>query len=247
MIECENLDAGARVGEEGPDPRRRGRGPAGDGLRRPFGDRGAAPPRRRPRRGPGVVDRLFRQESGRAVATLIRVLGDFDAAEEAVQEAFVVALERWPADGLPDNPGRLDHPGRAQQGDRPPAARADAGGQATRARGAGGAADAATSCDPAAPDAKPRRRDRRRSPAADLHLLPSGARAGGADRAHPAHARRPHAPPRSPAPSSSREPTMAQRLVRAKRKIRDARIPYEVPRAGAARRAARARCWRRST
>ena len=52
-----------------------------------------------------VVDRVFRHEAGRAVATLIRVLGDFDAAEEAVQEAFVVALERWPADGLPDNPG----------------------------------------------------------------------------------------------------------------------------------------------
>jgi RNA polymerase sigma-70 factor (ECF subfamily) len=52
-----------------------------------------------------VVDRTFRHESGRAVATLIRVLGDFDAAEEAVQEAFVVALERWPRDGLPSNPG----------------------------------------------------------------------------------------------------------------------------------------------
>ncbi|HEV8571414.1 MAG TPA: sigma-70 family RNA polymerase sigma factor, partial [Actinomycetota bacterium] len=53
----------------------------------------------------GVVDRLFRGESGRAVATLIRVLGDFDLAEEAVQEAFTVALERWARDGLPANPG----------------------------------------------------------------------------------------------------------------------------------------------
>jgi RNA polymerase sigma-70 factor (ECF subfamily) len=52
-----------------------------------------------------VVDRTFRHESGRAVATLIRVLGDFDAAEEAVQDAFVVALEGWPRDGLPSNPG----------------------------------------------------------------------------------------------------------------------------------------------
>jgi RNA polymerase sigma-70 factor, ECF subfamily len=52
-----------------------------------------------------MLDRLFRRESGRAVASLIRVLGDFDLAEEAVQEAFVVALERWPRDGLPDNPG----------------------------------------------------------------------------------------------------------------------------------------------
>ncbi|MGH2715123.1 MAG: RNA polymerase sigma factor [Thermoleophilaceae bacterium] len=48
---------------------------------------------------------MFRRESGRAVATLIRILGDFDLAEEAVQEAFVIALERWPRDGLPDNPG----------------------------------------------------------------------------------------------------------------------------------------------
>ncbi|HEX5374803.1 MAG TPA: RNA polymerase sigma factor [Solirubrobacterales bacterium] len=52
-----------------------------------------------------VVDRTFRHESGRAVATLIRVTGDFDLAEEVVQEAFVVALERWPAEGVPDNPG----------------------------------------------------------------------------------------------------------------------------------------------
>jgi RNA polymerase sigma-70 factor (ECF subfamily) len=52
-----------------------------------------------------VVDRLFRRESGRAVATLIRILGDFDLAEEAVQDAFAVALQRWPGDGVPDNPG----------------------------------------------------------------------------------------------------------------------------------------------
>jgi RNA polymerase sigma-70 factor (ECF subfamily) len=52
-----------------------------------------------------VVDRLFRQEQGRAVATLIRILGDFDLAEEMVQEAFVIALETWPERGLPPNPG----------------------------------------------------------------------------------------------------------------------------------------------
>jgi len=52
-----------------------------------------------------VVDRLFRRESGRAVATLIRILGDFDLAEEAVQDAFAIALQRWPTDGVPDNPG----------------------------------------------------------------------------------------------------------------------------------------------
>ena len=44
------------------------------------------------------------KSSGRAVATLIRVLGDFDLAEETVQEAFVTALETWPVRGLPDNP-----------------------------------------------------------------------------------------------------------------------------------------------
>src|SRR5262249_46820830 len=52
-----------------------------------------------------AVERLFREESGRAVATLIRVLGDFDLAEEAVQEAFIRAIETWPAQGVPANPG----------------------------------------------------------------------------------------------------------------------------------------------
>jgi RNA polymerase sigma-70 factor (ECF subfamily) len=52
-----------------------------------------------------VVDRVFRRESGRAVAALIRAVGDFDLAEEAVQEAFGVAIDRWPRDGVPDNPG----------------------------------------------------------------------------------------------------------------------------------------------
>jgi RNA polymerase sigma-70 factor (ECF subfamily) len=51
-----------------------------------------------------VATRLFREESGRTVATLIRVLGDFDLAEEAVQEAFAVAMERWPRHGVPQNP-----------------------------------------------------------------------------------------------------------------------------------------------
>jgi RNA polymerase sigma-70 factor (ECF subfamily) len=52
-----------------------------------------------------TVDRVFREESGRILATLIRALGDFDLAEEAMQEAFAVALERWPRDGVPSNPG----------------------------------------------------------------------------------------------------------------------------------------------
>src|SRR3954449_12434588 len=51
------------------------------------------------------VDGVFREEWGRAVAILIRALGDFDLAEDAVQDAFATALERWPRDGTPRNPG----------------------------------------------------------------------------------------------------------------------------------------------
>lgn len=51
------------------------------------------------------VAAVFRAEHGRAVATLARLLGDIGLAEEAVQDAFVVALERWPDAGLPPNPG----------------------------------------------------------------------------------------------------------------------------------------------
>ena len=52
-----------------------------------------------------VIDRTFREESGQVIATLIRLFGDIDLAEEAVQDAFVVATERWPETGLPPNPG----------------------------------------------------------------------------------------------------------------------------------------------
>ena len=51
------------------------------------------------------LERVFKAESGRAIATLVRVFGDIDVAEDAVQEAFVVAAQRWPASGLPPNPG----------------------------------------------------------------------------------------------------------------------------------------------
>lgn len=50
------------------------------------------------------IDAIYRRESRRVLATLIRVLGDFDLAEEALHEAFFVALQRWPEDGVPDNP-----------------------------------------------------------------------------------------------------------------------------------------------
>jgi RNA polymerase sigma-70 factor, ECF subfamily len=51
------------------------------------------------------IGRIFREESGRSVAALIRVFGDIEVAEDAVQDAFAVALARWPGDGLPPNPG----------------------------------------------------------------------------------------------------------------------------------------------
>jgi RNA polymerase sigma-70 factor, ECF subfamily len=52
-----------------------------------------------------TVEAVFRREYGRCVATLIGFLGDIDAAEEAVQDAFTVAAARWPSDGQPPNPG----------------------------------------------------------------------------------------------------------------------------------------------
>ncbi len=51
-----------------------------------------------------TIERVFREEYGRAVAVLVRVFGDIDVAEEAVQDAFVEALERWPATGVPPSP-----------------------------------------------------------------------------------------------------------------------------------------------
>src|SRR3984957_15038081 len=51
-----------------------------------------------------LLERIYREESARILATLIRLLGDFDLAEEATQEAFAVAVEQWPAQGIPGNP-----------------------------------------------------------------------------------------------------------------------------------------------
>lgn len=53
----------------------------------------------------GQIERVFREEYGRLIASLVRRFGDIDIAEEAAGEALVVALERWPADGVPPNPG----------------------------------------------------------------------------------------------------------------------------------------------
>src|SRR6476646_188096 len=53
---------------------------------------------------PADIEKIFRDEAGRALATLIRLVGDFDLAEDALQDAFATALDRWPAAELPSNP-----------------------------------------------------------------------------------------------------------------------------------------------
>src|SRR6201990_1063693 len=53
---------------------------------------------------PSDIEKIFRDEAGRALATLIRLVGDFDLAEDALQDAFAAALERWPRDDRPSNP-----------------------------------------------------------------------------------------------------------------------------------------------
>ena len=50
------------------------------------------------------IERVFREHYGRAVAVLIRLLGDIGAAEEAVQDAFLTAVQRWPVEGIPPSP-----------------------------------------------------------------------------------------------------------------------------------------------
>jgi RNA polymerase sigma-70 factor (ECF subfamily) len=56
---------------------------------------------------PEVVGRVFRAESGRSIAALISSFGDIDVAEDAVQDAFVIALDKWSRGGLPPNPERV--------------------------------------------------------------------------------------------------------------------------------------------
>jgi RNA polymerase sigma-70 factor (ECF subfamily) len=87
------------------------------------------------------IDRVFREHYGRAVAVLTRLLGDLDAAEEAVQDAFLTAVARWPEDGVPPSPpGWIVTTARNRAIDRlrRESSRADRHAQAARRRRAGG-------------------------------------------------------------------------------------------------------------
>jgi RNA polymerase sigma-70 factor (ECF subfamily) len=173
---------------------------------------------------------VFRREAGRCTATLIRVLGDIDLAEDAVAEAFAIAAEQWPVKGLPPNPGgwiTTTARNRAIDRLRRDSTRTDRHVAAHRLRGEDMDPDQNPELDDldgfvdVVPDDQLRLMFLCCHPAlaADAQVALTLRLLGGLDTPEIARA------------FLIPEPTLAQRIVRAKRKLRDNHAPYRVPRA----------------
>jgi len=167
-----------------------------------------------------AADRVFRADAGRSLATLIRIFGDIDVAEDAVQEAYAVALRTWPARGVPPNPGGwITTTARNLALDR---LRRESRGRELL----GEVAVLVPDHDPGTPEEGGPVPDDR------LQLVFTCCHPALAPEAHVALTLRLLGGLSTPEVARSflvAEATMAQRLVRAKRKIKAARIPYRVP------------------